>query len=180
MAAIFAARTRPESRVVALDGAARIGAKILVSGGGRCNVTHRAVDASDFNGSSRNAIARALRTFDVPATSEFFRSAGVHLKVEETGKLFPTSDRARSVLDALLRQCDESGAMIRTGARVTSIEQRDGGFTLCTAAGTITASHVVLAAGGRSVPKTGSDGAAYALARTLGHSIVEVFPALVP
>jgi len=69
MAAIFAARAG--ARVVALDGAKKLGAKILISGGGRCNVTHDVVYAADFNG-SRNAIAKILRTFDVPATIDFF------------------------------------------------------------------------------------------------------------
>ena len=89
MAAIFAARHG--ARVVALDGAKKLGAKILISGGGRCNVTHDVVLASDFNG-SRNAIAKILRTFDVPATIDFFANLGVTLKREETGKLFPTTD----------------------------------------------------------------------------------------
>src|SRR5438874_13540313 len=87
MAAIFAARGG--ARVVLLDGAKRIGAKILISGGGRCNVTHYEVRATDFNG-NRNAIAKVLRTFDVPQTIAFFESLGVRLKREETGKLFPT------------------------------------------------------------------------------------------
>src|SRR2546423_4504550 len=100
MASIFAARAG--ARVVLVDGAKKIGAKILISGGGRCNVTHHAVSAKDFNG-NRNAIAKVLRTFDVRRTIEFFESIGVQLKREETGKLFPTTDRARTVLDALLR-----------------------------------------------------------------------------
>ena len=89
MAALFAARNG--ARVVALDGAKRLGAKILISGGGRCNVTHDEVHAKDFNG-NRNAIAKVLRTFDVPETIAFFRELGVVLKREETGKLFPVTD----------------------------------------------------------------------------------------
>ena len=116
MAAIFAAREG--ARVVVLDGAKRLGAKILISGGGRCNVTHDVVHASDFNG-SRNAIAKILRTFDVPATIDFFASLGVTLKREETGKLFPTTDKARTVLDALLRAAGE--VEIRTDYKVTSL-----------------------------------------------------------
>src|SRR5436309_3733900 len=102
MASIFAARAG--ARVVLLDGAKKIGAKILISGGGRCNVTHDVVHAKDFNG-NRNAIAKVLRTFDVPATIDFFRDLGVILKREETGKLFPVTDRAATVLEALLGAC---------------------------------------------------------------------------
>jgi predicted Rossmann fold flavoprotein len=168
MAAIFAAREG--ARVVALDGAVRIGAKILISGGGRCNVTHDAVHPDDFNG-NRNAIARVLRTFDVPATIAFFAELGVELKREETGKLFPVTDRARTVLDALLRAAETVD--VRTAHRVETVER---GFRI----GQVEARRVVLATGGRSVPKTGSDGSGYAIARSLGHTVTPLFPALVP
>src|SRR5687768_10573066 len=94
-------------RIVVLDGAKSIGAKILVSGGGRCNVTHETVRVSDFNGTSPNIIRNVLAAFDERATVRWFESMGVMLKREETGKLFPTTDKARTVLDALLRRCDE-------------------------------------------------------------------------
>jgi len=164
MAAIFAGRAG--KRVVAFDAAPKIGAKILISGGGRCNVTHDVVRAEDFNG-NRHAIAKVLREFDVAQTVAFFEELGVPLKREETGKLFPVSDRARDVVDALLRAAGEAGVEIRTGVRVTSLDGID-------------AKHIVLATGGRSVPKTGSDGSGYALARALGHTVTPVFPALVP
>ncbi|HKS25739.1 MAG TPA: NAD(P)/FAD-dependent oxidoreductase [Thermoanaerobaculia bacterium] len=164
MAAIFAGRRG--KRVVALDAAPKIGAKILISGGGRCNVTHDVVRAEDFNG-NRNAIAKVLRAFDVAQTIAFFEELGVPLKREETGKLFPVSNRARDVVDALLRAAREAGVEIRTGARITSLDAVD-------------AKHIILATGGRSVPKTGSDGSGYALARAAGHTVTPVFPALVP
>jgi predicted Rossmann fold flavoprotein len=169
MAAIAAARAG--ARVVAIDGAKKIGAKILISGGGRCNVTNEVVTAADFNG-SRNAIAKVLRTFDVAATIAFFEELGVPLKREETGKLFPVSNRARDVVDALLRAAE--GVEIVPGMRVESIER---GFVIN---GSLQADRVILAAGGRSVPKTGSDGSGYALARMLGHGVTPTFPALVP
>lgn len=181
MAAIAAAGAAPTRRVVAFDGAARLGAKILIAGGGRCNVTHREVGAEDFHGSSRNAIAKVLRSFSVGETIAFFREAGVALKEEETGKLFPTTNRAKSVLDALVGECGRRGVRIRTGARIRSIEQRAGGFDLVLAEGSIErAARVILATGGRSVPQTGSDGAGYEMVRALGHSVSPPFPALVP
>jgi len=169
MAAIAAARAG--ARVVAIDGVKKIGAKILISGGGRCNVTNEVVRAEDFNG-SRHAIAKVLRTFDVAATIAFFEELGVPLKREETGKLFPVSNRARDVVDALLRAAE--GVEIITNMRVETIER---GFIINDE---IRADRVILAAGGRSVPKTGSDGSGYALARALGHAVTPTFPALVP
>jgi predicted Rossmann fold flavoprotein len=170
MAAIAAARS---AKVVAIDSAKRIGAKILISGGGRCNVTNEVVRTEDFNG-NRNAIAKVLRTFDVAATVAFFEELGVPLKREETGKLFPVSNRARDVVDALLAAANDAGVEIITGMRVESIEP---GFIIN---GALRADRVILAAGGRSVPKTGSDGSGYDLARALGHTVTKTFPALVP
>ncbi len=181
MAAIQAGRSAPGLRIVALDGAARLGAKILVAGGGRCNVTHDEVDASAYAGSSRPAIARILRQFDVPQTVEFFAELGVPLKREETGKLFPVSNRARTVLDALVGAARDAGVELRTASRVDSIERSDGGFRLNGNWGSLTAGRVILATGGRSLPKSGSDGGGYAMAQALGHTLTaRIFPALVP
>ncbi len=184
MAAIFAGRSARESgsaiRIAALDGAARIGAKILISGGGRCNVTHHAVAAEDFHG-NRNLIRRVLRSFDVRQTVELFEHLGVSLKREETGKLFPVDDRAATVLDALLCEVGANGVDLRSGWRIESVVRtEDDRFLLRCGRGDIRARRLVLASGGRSVPKTGSDGVGYDIARSLGHTIHSPFPALVP
>ena len=170
-AAIFAARNG--ARVVALDGAKKLGAKIIISGGGRCNVTHDVVTAGDFNG-SRNAIAKVLRSFSVEETIEWFASMGVRLKREETGKLFPVTDRARTVLDALIGEAEKNGVELLTSYRVENVQPS---FSIN---GTLQAKRVIIATGGRSVPKTGSDGHGFDMARALGHTVSETFPALVP
>ncbi|MHC4994725.1 MAG: BaiN/RdsA family NAD(P)/FAD-dependent oxidoreductase [Planctomycetota bacterium] len=166
-------------RVALLDGAKKIGAKILVSGGGRCNVTHRVVNARDFNG-PRNTVKKILAGFSQKRTVEWFERMGVQLKEEETGKLFPVTDSARTVLDALLRECEQCGVDILTDRRVSELQQEDGLFTLTHNHGRLTASRVVLATGGRSLPKTGSDGQGWALARRLGHTVTETHAALAP
>lgn len=170
-AAIFAAQNG--ARVVALDGAKKLGAKIIISGGGRCNVTHDVVTPDDFNG-SRNAIAKVLRSFSVEETIEWFASMGVRLKREETGKLFPVTDRARTVLDALIGEAEKNGVELLTSYRVENVQPS---FSIN---GTLEAKRVIIATGGRSVPKTGSDGHGFAMARALGHTVTETFPALVP
>lgn len=176
MAAIFAGRGG--ARVAVVDGARKIGAKILISGGGRCNVTHDVVTPEDFNG-NRNTIGRVLRTFSVEQTIAFFEEIGVALKREETGKLFPVTDRASTVLDALLRATREAGAEIMSGTRVKAI-RTGSSFRLETNGVPLLASRVVLATGGQSVPKTGSDGHGFTIAHSLGHTVTETFPALVP
>jgi predicted Rossmann fold flavoprotein len=180
-AAIWAGRTRPNARIIALDGAAKLGAKILVAGGGRCNVTHDAVSETAYAGSSRNAIRKVLKRFDVPETVEFFRELGVELKREETGKLFPVTDSARTVLDALLRAADHAGVQIMHPRRVEAVERISDGFAVRGSWGTLTAKRVILATGGRSLPKSGSDGHGYQIAKALGHALTpRIFPALVP
>ena len=180
MAAIWVGRTAPGASIVCLDGAERLGAKILIAGGGRCNVTHDVVDERAFAGASPNAVRKVLRRFDVPETVAFFAACGVTLKREDTGKLFPTTDRARTVLDALVGAARAAGVALRHPWRVETIASSDERLVVAGPAGTIAARHVVLATGGRSVPKTGSDGHGYVLARALGHSVTTTFPALVP
>lgn len=185
MTAITAGRAMRDGggrgRIVLLDSARTIGAKILVAGGGRCNVTHDRVEASAYAGASRASIARVLRRFDVPQTVAFFDALGVPLKREETGKLFPVSDSAKTVLQALLGAARDAGVDLRHPRRVESVTQRDGGFDVAGEWGSVAAATVVLATGGKSLPKTGSDGHGYALARALGHTTTQrITPALVP
>ena len=185
-ASIFAAEAdakgdRPQ-RIVLLDGATTIGAKILVSGGGRCNVTHEVVTATDFFG-NRHIIKNVLAAFPVQATIDWFASLGVELKREETGKLFPVTDKARTVLSALVNRCHELGVAIRPDHRVTDITCLTGsetGFVIHHTHGTLQAKRVILATGGRSIPKSGSDGFGYELARRLGHQMTATVSALVP
>ena len=194
MAAIWAGRAargagaRP--RIVALDGARSLGAKILVAGGGRCNGTHHAVSEGDYAGSSRNAIRKVLLRYPVERTVGFFRELGVHLKLEDTGKLFPTTDSARTVLDALLGAARDAGVEVLHPRRVGGVRvldegwfgvDEDPGAEHGKGWGGILARRVILATGGRSLPRSGSDGLGHEVARSLGHTITKrVFPSLVP
>jgi predicted Rossmann fold flavoprotein len=178
--AIFAARTAPQLRVRCLDGARRVGAKILVSGGSRCNVTNREVTERDFWGGSSRVVRHVLRAFPAERAAAFFEELGVRLHEEEDGKLFPDTNRSRTVLDALLNEAARLGIAIDTEHRVRAVRTNGDGFTLSVGPTTLAAQTVVIATGGRSLPKTGSDGAGYDLVRRLGHGYVETTPALVP
>ena len=185
-AVAWSAQGRRPRRVVVLDGAARIGAKILIASGGRCNVTHEIVRAEDFNG-ARPIVRNVLAAFDADATVRWFASIGVGLKREETGKLFPTTDRAQTVLDALLRRCIALGVRVRPGHRVhdvtvtrTTNETNAPRWRVRHEHGVLAARAVVLATGGRSLPRTGSDGGGWTMATRLGHSLTPTVPALVP
>lgn len=180
MAAIWTKRTNPDARVVLVDGASKIGAKILIAGGGRCNVTHYHVDETAYAGASRHAIRSVLRHFDVPETVAFFADLGVQLKREETGKLFPTTDKARTVLDALTGAVRDAGVALHYPWRVETINRHNDAFTIGGPQGSTATARVVIATGGRSIPKSGSDGHGYRIARHLGHTVTRVIPALVP
>ena len=179
-AAIFTRRLNPSLSVVLLDSATKPGAKILVSGGGRCNVTNAAVSEADFWGGRRTMIRRVLRAFQPDDTVEFFRELGVTLHEEANGKLFPDSNRARDVLDALLGEVHAVGAMLFSGHRVLSVSRDSDGFRVTTSRGDLRARVVVLATGGQSLPKSGSDGTGFAIGRGLGHTLVPTTPGLVP
>jgi predicted Rossmann fold flavoprotein len=182
-AAIFAAEAASRVRRIAvLDGARALGAKILVSGGGRCNVTHYQVLPEDFNG-SRNVVRNILAAFDAAATVRWFQSLGVELKREPTGKLFPVADSARVVVDALLRRCRELGVEIQTGCRVANVvapAADEPAFIITHAGGTLRAARVVFSTGGRSLPRSGSDGTGWEILLRLGHTVTPTYAALVP
>ncbi len=178
--AIFAARSAPPLAVVCLDGARRVGAKILVSGGARCNVTNRIVTEQDFWGGSSRTVKRVLRAFPAADATRFFESLGVALHEEEDGKLFPDTNSARTVLDALLAEVDRLGIGIDTRARVTDVARREHTFEVHAAEAVYAARAVALATGGRSLPKSGSDGFGYQLAMRCGHRCVDTTPALAP
>lgn len=179
VAAETLAREGYSGRVLLLDGAKQIGAKILVSGGGRCNVTHESITPKDFFG-NRHIIRNILATFSVERTIAWFMSLGVDLKREPTGKLFPVTDDAWTVLSALLARALQAGVIIRPSHRVTEVSASRTGFLVRHDHGTTQASRVMLATGGESLPRTGSDGFGYRLARGLGHRVTPRVPALVP
>jgi len=178
--AIFARRADTGARVLLFDGARKPGAKILVSGGGRCNVTNGVVSERDFWGGNPVIVRRVLKALPVAGTIAFFADLGVTLHEEPGGKLFPDSNRARDVLDALVRGVTTAGAEIVAGTRVHDVRRDGTGFAVETASGVLNARAVVLTTGGRSLPRTGSDGAGYAIAERLGHTLVAQTPALAP
>jgi predicted Rossmann fold flavoprotein len=179
-AAIFAGRRRTPGSIVVIDGARNPGAKILVSGGTRCNVTNRIVSERDFWGGSRPIVRRVLRSFTADDAVRFFRDLGVPLHEEADGKLFPDTHRARDVLNGLLQGVQRAGVPLLADHRAVEVERVGGAFRVVTTERVIQCQRIVLATGGQSLPKSGSDGAGLEFARRFGHSLVPTTPALVP
>jgi predicted Rossmann fold flavoprotein len=182
MAAIFAAAGRSETLLVerTRDG----GRKILISGGGRCNVLPSHVDESRFvTDSPPHLVRRVLRSWPLREQIAFFeRDLGVPLVEEtESGKLFPQSQRARDVRDALMSHARRRGVSLVTDTLVTAIRPTGARWIVERQPGEpIEANAVVLATGGLSVPHTGSDGRGLAIAERLGHPVNPTYAALTP
>ena len=169
-------------RVAILDGNRQLGRKLRITGKGRCNLTNNCdvkTVMQNIPGDGR-FLYGALSRFGPDAVYEYFTSLGVPLKTERGGRVFPVSDKADDVADALVKRLGElSVQVLRT--RATRILTQSG--AVCgveTEAGVIACRAAALCTGGRSYPLTGSDGAGYALARALGHTIVPTRPSLVP
>ncbi len=164
----------------------RPGVKILMSGGTRCNLTH----ATDKWGIVRayreqgKFLHSALAAFSPADLVKLIEDEGVPTKVEETGKIFPVSNRATDVLDALMRRLNRSGARMELDAPVTAIERHGDSFHVIhrnAPDGVPYSAHkIILTTGGQSYPGSGTTGDGYAWAKALGHTIVPPRPALVP
>ena len=180
LAAITAARAG--AQVLLLETRRAPGAKIRASGGGRCNVLPSRVTLADFctTGSS-NTLRNILFSWPHDAVQRFFADdLGIALKTEATGKMFPASDDAREVVAALIEAAQAAGVTFAYGARVTRMSHMSHMWRLETEQGVVMAQNVIMAAGGLSLPKSGSDGAGWAMARELGHTLAPTYPALVP
>ncbi len=181
LAALFAARAGQPPLV--LETRPRPGAKIRVSGGGRCNILPSRAGPEDFHtsGSSRT-LRNILLSWPLAEVRSFFEEdVGIPLVTEASGKVFPTSGNARDVVDGLLRICAEAGVRMETGVRVEDVGIDPEGFSLeCADGQARRCRKLLLATGGLSLPKSGSDGGGLRLAHRLGHSIAPTFPVLVP
>ncbi len=179
--AAFSAAERGR-RTLLLEKNKRPGIKILMSGGTRCNITQ----ATDNRGIVRaygpagKFLHSALAALGVQATIAMFEAEGVLTKVEETGKIFPVSNRASDVLDGLLARFDRSGATIALGEPVVEIRCEAGMFRLITPERTVSCGRVILTTGGQSYPGAGTTGDGYRFAAAFGHTIITPRPALVP
>jgi predicted Rossmann fold flavoprotein len=184
MAAIFAGRAG--ARVILLERSRDGGRKILISGGGRCNVLPSSLSPSQyFTDSSPNTLKKMLLSWPLPEQRRFFEhDLGIPLVLESTsGKLFPESNRAREVRDALVSRAASNGAELRFNTSVLDVspDPDNRGWRVILQDGvTINTRAVIVATGGLSVPATGSDGTGLRILQGLGCELNETYPALTP
>jgi predicted Rossmann fold flavoprotein len=182
MAAIAAGEQK--ANVLLIDKGDKLGRKLAISGGGRCNVTNRLPVEEIIKHIPGNGrfLYSAFSIFNNEDIIQFFERLGVLLKEEDHGRMFPVSDHAQSVVQALINELDNLNVHIRLNTPVADVEYENGkavGVTLKNGE-FIAANSVVVAVGGKSVPHTGSTGDGYAWAKKAGHTVTELFPTEVP
>lgn len=178
VAAIAAARTNVQAEITILEHKDSIGKKILATGNGRCNLTNRTLDVSCYRSEDSDFISNLLQKFDTEDAIRFFSSLGLVMKWRGTYG-YPRSDQAASVVELLELELKRLGIKIRTGIHVDAIEKKKAGYLVSAGKERLVFDRVILSCGGRAAQKLGSDGSGYSLAKSLGHTMVPVVPALV-
>lgn len=175
MAAVTAASGG--AHVILLEHKDRIGKKILSTGNGRCNFTNTHQEPICYHSEDPLFPWKVIEKFNAQAVISFFLQMGVYSK-NRNGYIYPNSDQASAVLDAFRMELDRLRVEIRTGVECREIRPGKKGFTILTDQEPVRADRVILCAGSKAAPATGSDGSGYDLAKKLGHRILPVLPAL--
>ncbi len=178
MAALTAAEWT-DSSVVLLERQSRLGRKLLATGNGRCNLSNLHCAPQHYHGRSPDFVRPALDAFGPEDTLAYFRRLGLLCRAEDSGRVYPLSDQANSVLDTLRLALEGFGVTVRTDCQVSAIAPQSSGFLLTTSAGTLFADKVIVTAGGAASPKLGGTRDGYQLLRSLGHRCTKLYPSLV-
>ena len=166
--------------VAIIEGSDRVGKKILTTGNGRCNISNENIDISRYHSENPLFPKHTLDFFSVKDTVDFFTYLGIPLVTLDSGKMFPMSLQASSVLDILRFSLEEKDIPVYVNSKVKEIIKEKNHFKIyCTDNVTYQCDKLIIATGGKSAPKTGSDGSGYTLAKQLGHSVISPIPALV-
>ncbi len=172
-AAISAKRTSPQKSVAVLEALPRVGKKILATGNGRCNLTNKNAVAEAYSNSS--FAAPVLREYTSERVIDFFRSIGVMCVTDAEGRVYPMSNTASTVSDALRNEAQCLGAELICDRHIDSVNAEKGHFTV----GDIEADKVIICTGGKASASQGTDGSGYTILKRLGHRITDVRPGLV-
>jgi predicted Rossmann fold flavoprotein len=166
--------------VLLLDSKSKIGAKILMSGGTRCNITNQKIEDRDFQSESLRTVGRVLKQFTSEQARNFFEGLGLSLVLEDGGKYFPSTHSGRTVLEAFLNEATKVNLVIKSGFSVEEVIKDKDCFFVDGHNFSYKAKSVLLTTGGLSFPATGSNGKGYELAASFGHSQIKTSPSLTP
>ena len=179
MAAALAAAENPNAQVLLLERQARLGKKLLATGNGRCNLSNLHAKARGYHGNDADFARYAISQFDPRETLAWFKALGLFTVAEDSGRVYPYSDQANSVVDSLRFALEKPNITVKTGCEVTKLRRSGSGFLLETAEETIACDRVIVACGGLAGTKLGGSMAGYKLLSKLGHHCTRLRPALV-
>lgn len=179
-AAVRLKQNRPNSKIIIIEQLSRVGKKLIVTGNGRCNITNSHITPEHFHGAHREFSVPALKKYSGKPTADFFRSIGVEIVFDNTGRGYPYSMQASSVVDALRFAASENGIDILCDCRVTDFIKTRNGYNIITASGEIQSDYIIVAAGMCSGgEKLGSNGSIYKLLKEKGYPHISPAPAIV-
>jgi predicted Rossmann fold flavoprotein len=170
---------RRGKRVLVVEHANRVGKKILMSGGGRCNFTNTGTTPANYLSANPHYCKSALARYTPTDFIGLVDRHGIAWHEKELGQLF-CDDSSKQIVKMLLDECEAAGVRIETSCSVEAVQQTDAGFRLPTTRGTVSAPALVVACGGLSIPSMGASGFGYELARQFGHTVLPTRAALVP
>lgn len=179
MAAALAASENPNVQVILLERQARVGRKLLATGNGRCNLTNLHADGASYHGNAPEFARYALQVFSARETIEWFEKLGLYTVAEPSGRVYPYSDQANSVVDILRLNLSRPNLELRTGYEVQKIKQSGLGFEVSNGEEVIFCDKLIIACGGLAGSKLGGTMSGYKLLGKLGHKSTKLRPALV-
>ena len=179
MAAALAASENENTQVVLFERQARLGRKLQATGNGRCNLTNLNAVSGGYHGDEAAFAQPALRAFDVEQTLTWFREMGLYTVAEASGRVYPYSDQANSVVDVLRFALEKENIQLKLGFEVVKIRKNMNGFSVESAEETVFCDRLIVACGGLAGTKLGGSMAGYQLLRSMGHKMTKLRPTLV-
>lgn len=179
MTAALAAAQKSDNRILLFERQARVGRKLQATGNGRCNLSNLKADGATYHGDLPEFAADALTSFPVENTLDWFRSLGLYTVAEASGRVYPYSDQANSVVDILRFALMQPNIELLTGVEVTKVRKTESGFSVEAGSDVYHCHKLIVACGGLAGTKLGGSMAGYKLLRGFGHRMTKLRPALV-
>lgn len=179
MAAALAAAENPQTKVVLMERQSRVGRKLQATGNGRCNLTNMQAGRGGYHGAHPEFALAAIRAFDPEATLGWFAGLGLYTVTEDTGRVYPYSDQANSVVDVLRLSLNKPNITLKTGFEAEKIQKTDTGFSVAGGGETVVCDRLIVACGGLAGSKLGGSMSGYKLLAKLGHKTTKLRPSLV-
>lgn len=176
----LAARSNKSLRIALFEKNEKVGKKLLATGNGRCNLTNINATKACYHGSFAPFMETCLKLCPPEKITEIFAELGLVIRKDPSGRIYPKSNQASTVLDVLRFNCDQSNVTVLCGSPVISAEKKGALFYIKTEKETVTASKLIIATGGAAAPKSGGSSSGYELLRSFGHTVIKPSAALCP